>query len=478
MANNILTAQQMINRARSLADLPNAQFITYQDQLDSLNESYGDVYEKLIESNDDFYVNEYIITPLASQIVPNSMNDEYLIPLPSDFYKLRQLSYFDGSYWHTVVKHTNTDMPRNRAQPCYRLRGQNLHLLGMATYSVSSLKMEYYPPKMLITQPDQVLTFGSGLTQNQIWSITNAIDYTPVQNTTIYYIPSTQILYADSLTLNNSAQLLTAQASAISNIDYYKGSIYFLQNGNIYSASTDLMTTPIVPTAIISTANVANFTINNVSGVDSIYYWNGTNTIQCSLKGTGSTIISAVFSNDYCFVQGVVSFLTNTGAVNVNGSVLPTALASYTMLSSDGTNLYVLDSSYNLHQLQLLNTAGVWTVSLDTIMYSNVYTMGPLASSGYGQATNRWGIITLDPYVQAISATINTTFSYPFNAVNEIIAYQTAVDMSRKQDNVEKVQLLMQRLATLWERYQSQFLRDDFQYERISNYYSPTNRWI
>ena len=111
-------------------------------------------------------------------------------------------------------------------------------------------------------------------------------------------------------------------------------------------------------------------------------------------------------------------------------------------------------------------------------MYSNVYTMGPLASSGYGQATNRWGIITLDPYVQAISATVNTTFAYPFNAVNEIIAYQTAVDMSRKQDNVEKVQLLMQRLATLWERYQSQFLRDDYQYERISNYYSPTNRWI
>ena len=477
----VLTAQQMVNRARSLAELPNAQFITYQDALDSLNEAYNDVYEKLIESDDDYYVNEVVISPASYSPVANTMSDEYLIPLPPDFYKLRTLLYFDNNYWHNVDKFPIRVTPLQPSKPMYRLKGAYLHLIGMAAYPVNSLRLDYYPPPAQITLPDITYTFGNettALTQAQTWAVSNAIDYTPVDNTLIYYIPSTGSLYADSLTLTQSVALLSGQVNAITNIDYYKGSIYYIQSGNIYSAVTDLQTTPIVPTAVINTGNVVNFTINNVNGIDYIYFWNGTNTVRCTLAGGSQTTVQASFSNDYAFVQGVPIFLTSTGAVNLNGSILATALASYSMLASDGTNVYLLDPLYNIHLLIISNSSGSWIVVTDTILFSNIFTMGPIAAPGNGMTTYRFGVVTLDTYLESVSATPNYAFAYPPNATNEIISYQMGIDFARKAENATKVSELTTRLAALWARYQSQQDRDDYQYERIGNFYSPDNRYM
>ncbi len=475
---NTLTAQQMINRARSLADLPNAQFITYQDQLDSLNEAYVDVYEKLIESDDDFYVNTVIINPTGAEIVDFSNNDEYLIPLPTDFYKLRQLTYFDGAFWHDVDRHSNRATPGQYSRPMYRLENMNLHMLGMSTYPISMLRMKYYPPAQQITVPDKVLTFGTQLSVQQLWACTNGAAYAPEANALFYYFATPGFaagnFYCESITLTSWNPILPNQTNKVSNPIYWKGSIYYLQSGNILSAVTDFKST-IVPTTVIGTGNVVNFTINTVNGVDLLYYSNGTVTNHSTLAGANITQFSAGFTLNVVYAQGNPAYLTNTGVINYAGAALPTA-TTYISMTSDGTNLIVLDSVGYIHQLTLVETLSVWSVASDTILASNITTMGQYAAPSTGQLSGRLGVLTGDPYLQSISTAVNTQFTYPYNSVNEIISYQTAVDFARKQEDTTKIQTLNTRLSQLWARYQSQVGRDDFSYERIADYYAPDNR--
>jgi hypothetical protein len=470
-----LTGQQVINRARSLADLPTTTFLSYQDELDSLNESYGDIYEKITESDNDFYVNEVTIQITSAYSVTDSMGDEYLVPLPADFFKLRACYYYDGAYWTKMDKFHPDESKIRPSSPMYRFKGQNLWLIGMGSVLPSSIKLSYYPPAQYLTKPDKIYTFGLILTQAQIWAL-SSLDYTTVQNTMLYYTGDS--LIADSLTLNSQTSLLTGQASAITNIDYYRGYVYYIQNGNIYAAPTDLLTAPIVPVAIVSTALVQNFTIAN----NLIYFYNGIVTNSCSLTGTGVSLVQASFTNDYNFVQGVPVYLTSTGTINIAGTIL--SATTYNMLTTDGTNLYVLDAAQNLHQLQLALTLSVWSIALDTIIASGVVIMSPYtaastsintitSSLGAGQQTGRIGVLTNDPYIQSISTALNSVFSYPYNELNEIISYQCAIDFKRKQSG--DTSLLERRVAELWQTFSSKIKRDDFQLERIGNWYGQIN---
>lgn len=137
--------------ARSIADLPNSTIITAQDELNYLQESYLDVYTKILENNDDFYLKDFVYTVTSANQDPNNIYD-YLVTLPFDFYRLRFIDYQYGANWNRMDKF-NPDL-RNvtGTSPRYRFKDTKLWVHN-STLNTGNLviRVSYYPVPQTLT---------------------------------------------------------------------------------------------------------------------------------------------------------------------------------------------------------------------------------------------------------------------------------------------------------------------------------------
>jgi hypothetical protein len=115
------TASGIIKRAEQIADLENSDFITESEKLTLLNESFQILFQKVINTNDRFFIQEVT--------VENGME------LPSDFYQLSNL----------YVKKTHQPITkRNNVQVIgYEIKNNNIYL--SEEYHNAEIIMEYIP---------------------------------------------------------------------------------------------------------------------------------------------------------------------------------------------------------------------------------------------------------------------------------------------------------------------------------------------
>lgn len=121
-----LTLAQIRTQAQQIADMENSGFVSDSEWLRIINQGYRQVYNLLVNVNEDYFTTttEFTIT---------SGNTE---PLPSDFYKLRGVDYKLGeNRWIRVQIFNHAD--RNlRTLPSssdvnwryYRIYGGNIHI--------------------------------------------------------------------------------------------------------------------------------------------------------------------------------------------------------------------------------------------------------------------------------------------------------------------------------------------------------------
>ncbi len=431
-----MTASTLISRAKSLADLQSTDFITYQDKLNSLNESYRDVYSAITEANDDYFLQEEI---LSVSPVPNGNSFEYQVPLPDDFFQVRYIDFSTQGVWQPVNKFPLSARDINPGQPYYRFKDRNLWILGNIT---GDIRLGYYPKREILSLPDDPLTFLSTLPAYDGTRITPS-SYT---NNTLIYIeaPGTNyIIKAQNLSTGVTSTLYTS-ATAISNVVYYKGYIYFIDNtGNIKRGTTDLLGT-LTPANIIATANVASFTVYK----DNVYFATGTETRICGLDGTGSTQIAAEVRTSY-----YSPYYVHNGEIFNAG--VASGITGVSRLSSDGVYLYTLKTTGDLVKYSL-DYMDQWTLA------SGVKFIGPVTG-------DRIPVNVENVAFLGLSTAHDSDVSYPDNAIFEVISYQAAVDFRRKQN--ADTTALTQRLAALWSTFKDTIVRDEYQPERIRNYY-------
>ncbi len=77
---NTITLLQLRTQARERADMENSEFISPEELLSYINQSYAELYDILVGRFEDYY------TLNTTIVVPNGSSQ---IPLPTDFYKLR-----------------------------------------------------------------------------------------------------------------------------------------------------------------------------------------------------------------------------------------------------------------------------------------------------------------------------------------------------------------------------------------------------
>jgi len=117
----------IISAGRDLADAPGVAFYTEAEALRAVNNSWYDLYTKLAENNDDYFLTK--VGPGAIVLTPSTDWDKvYETTLPSDFLRLRLLKYKTGNRWTSAVKLSLEDFANSTHWPGYRIVGTKLEI--------------------------------------------------------------------------------------------------------------------------------------------------------------------------------------------------------------------------------------------------------------------------------------------------------------------------------------------------------------
>jgi len=458
----IFDARTLVRNARSIADLQETQFISYEDTVNALNEGYREIYNKYTESDSDFWIEEVIVTPTEEMLDPNATN-AYLIPLPDNFYKLRTVSWSNGQ-WLPMNKFSMSERDNFTGIPMYQIRNGNLWVIGI---NLNEVKIAYYIPMETVTVPYEPRSLTPETAPN-MRNITSM--YWDAKGQVLYYIYSGTIVKSYDPASGTVSTLYTS-VNAIATVWYSGGYVYFRDTVALTILTAPLATT-LVPVSL-GLSSVANYSLSPSTG--KLYYATASATFSASLTGTGSTQVLASTSTFYLLYQGTPLWVASNLIV-INGT--PSAVASVKIVT-DGVWLYSLDSNGTLSRytltdgaLELVDTvASSLSIIGAGVSYSNQII--PQVSDFDAVWLPASWIPTLDYSAQAVvqSLTQNTVFDYPTNEVNELMSYQMAVYFLRKQTDQAKIALVAAAVARLWDRFYSVNKRDEYQSTRINNSY-------
>lgn len=449
------TASKLIEYARSLSDLQNSRFITYEDEVTFLNEAYRDIYNLYTESSGDYYTKDLVFELTGANLDPTSLGGgEYLYPLPTDFYKIRLLSFNNGDRWQPCMRFSTSERDTTPTLPKYRLKNNNLWLLVPNGMSLK-FKMTYYIPPQTVTLPNYNVSF---LENTPVYQLSNiAPGFFVEEKNLLIYVEDTAIKVDDKD--SGDIRTLYNSVTAITNlVTYYGGYIYWISavDGQVYRAPTDFIST-LVPVALPGALGVTSLNIQN----GNLYYSTLTDTYQAELDGTSAGVVLASDSVDYQLLGNTPLYIS-AGTI-WHGTTDTTVPAN--RVFQYGGRVYYTNNTNRILELNMVD------YSSGVVIQTNSLFEGFVNENGYLPIRTDKGII-------ATSLVPDTVFDYPTNEVNEIIAYVCAISFSRKQNDQAKQAALTPRLDGLMTRFANVNKRDEYQFFRINNDIRTVPLWF
>lgn len=480
MAQISVPCSSLVARALSLADLVNSKFISYDDLMNSLNEAWKDVYNFLTERNDDYFMTLTTLNA-SSALVGQPLNpNEYLIPLPDDFFKLRFLDYNYSGSWQPMKKFSLDNRGNYGTVMSYRFQGDNLWILaGPFTTSFPMIRMGYYPPPSRLYAPNstQFFTPNTGLPDYSLATIADPF-YIPGKsnsplpdsvsqptltvNAMLYCDTSNQAINFVSNNTNTNVTVVSSPSS-LSYPTYSKGYLYWVQSGDIYGAQFD----PTNPAAVTGTQLTTSAVVTWMGMTDTpnqlAFTTNGTLktfTLSALTSITGATVVGApAGATSYNTYSGLDIWLTLGGVLTVNGVSLETGVSQ---LYSDDEYVYYV-KNFLLYRGTLDVTVPATPTMVSEFLQDDVKEIGPVSGGDW------LPVIDDQLNLKLISTVPDYTITYPNNLVPEMIAYQMAMDFKRKQESKDGLALLQERYTALEGRFSEVAMRDDYKPERINN---------
>jgi hypothetical protein len=483
-----MTATDIIARARSVSDLPNSQFVSHLDELNSINEAWKDLYAALMDNDDDYYVTELSITITTANAVAGA-NNEYTTTLPSDFVKLRYLDFRTASAdWMPVRKFSLSQKDDQPGDPYYRIKGNVLWIVGGAVPATGfTLRMGYYPVQATITAPQADFVYGTSYAPNLFTAITSPC-YASYLETMVYANGNT-ITSENVINATQGAPIaLFAESGAVTNIVYNRGTLYYIRGGFIWFKATNLTAAFLAPTQFTTPTGVVCFYISGTT----CYYATSTQIRSCDLTGGTDALVSAVANVTSLVAIGpIVAYRTTASLVALVAPAVTLYASSIAKITSDGgssTLLYILDNAGFVRRVTFNALTGA--IVTDEIVDSSATDIG-MPVYDINQAPATWIIPTLKAgamYQQllGVDGTVDYSFSYPNNLAPEIMAWRSAVDYRTKQGADPTLHLAKLghptnagegNAAGLWARFEQTIRRDEYQPEKMRNAYADRS-WI
>lgn len=145
-----MTVQEIIDAARFYTQIDSSVFFAAGDELRTLNRAYRDIYERIMQADDEFFVTEVTLNPASFTTVRERVYD---ITLPVDFYRLRNLIARSGTSENQLRRKDPNDV--NQAEG-YRFHNNLLRIFTGTGYD--SYRLEYYPlPVEYIATTDDIV---------------------------------------------------------------------------------------------------------------------------------------------------------------------------------------------------------------------------------------------------------------------------------------------------------------------------------
>ncbi len=454
---------QLLDSARSLADLQNTDFVTYKDTQDALNEAYRDIYNQYTESQGDYFCKEVLIQMTSAYVVPDTFGYWYELPLPDDFYKVREVSYQAGGMWANVNSFAMSDRNTPSIIPQYRIKNNKLWILSANAWLI---RLGYYIPPIELSSPDAPISFLSDREDYDISDVAYP-SYVSAKDSMLY-TEGTDIKAQSNTADGAIYTLLTATAPSAP--VYYRGYVYYIEAGNIRRFTSDLKAANGTPATVVNTANVVALSVFN----NRLYFDDGTNSRFANLDGTGSTIYGAR-GTAWCQLQDDIAYLSNAGVV-LKGLVAVTGInANPVSIASDNVYLYVQHADYTLYRYTITGVVATDTKLMATGV-ARLYQYNVTDSAKRLQVTNNGtNTVSADITFTALSLIPDVLLDYPTTEVWELLSYGMAMFFVRKNSDTAKMGVLQPTIDKLWLRFLQTIDRDEYQAYRINDYYGQNS---
>jgi hypothetical protein len=476
------STNSIVNHAKGLADVVGANFPTYDDLVSSLNESWKDLYETLTDSSTDYFVTLALLSVGSNSTSAPLNPNEFLVALPNDFYKLAFLDYNYNGSWQRMQIFAKDNRASNPSTPLYRFQGNQLWVIGgMWNSPTFQVRIAYYPIPATLYFPNQTQTFISGLT-----------DFQQTQITSLFYIPGplsapfnqnvnpapgayNGLAFVQQGTgisfISNSTGVVTpllVSAAALSNPIYYKGVFYWIQAGNIYGSIFN----PAIPALLTPVQMTVSNTVTFMEiYLNTIYFVDSTTTKSSAVPSTPASITGVAVTlpftppasvKAYSFVNSLPYWLDAANHLFLNNASFA-SIGTITAVVADSTHLFVVIAN-SLYRLTFDYTVPALPVLFATELIASDVS---LIADPFQNYIPVFGLESQQIY--AYSTFPDMTITYPNNLAYELISYQIAMDIKRKQSDAEGGEIIKERFTSLYTRFLDQTRRDDYYPDRISN---------
>lgn len=156
-----MTGQDIILKARRIADIVNSKFISDEEALDYLNEAYKSYYDKIIGTATDWLLQEYSVPADEIREYTDGNRVYWMIQPPEDMYKLRGLSVRVGGFRRDLRMFPKLE-EFTFPECSYRLTTDNkIKIINPSPIDKSSVVIGYYRPPTEIKTTENAASFTS-----------------------------------------------------------------------------------------------------------------------------------------------------------------------------------------------------------------------------------------------------------------------------------------------------------------------------
>jgi hypothetical protein len=146
-----MLVSDIIAAAKQYTQIDGSSWFPDVDALRSVNRAYRDVYEKILDANDEYFIKEVTVLVSAMTKVRDNL---YEYTLPSDWYRLRQLNAVIPTGEHQFERLDPLAINQHEG---YRYFNSKLRLTFRNPYD--SFRIEYYPTPAEYTALNQNINY-------------------------------------------------------------------------------------------------------------------------------------------------------------------------------------------------------------------------------------------------------------------------------------------------------------------------------
>lgn len=421
-----MKASDLYRRSRQLADLEGSAFISWNEAVNCLNESYIGLYEKLINMGDNSFVESF-------------HTKEKEIELPKDFWQLKGVFLWNNGNLQTINRRADNNGIHHLS---YEMRNGKIFIFG----NPNEILIEYYKkPKTIYMPPSDI---DAGLTLPEGAVVLGCYAYT-----FLYQIEDTEqndiICVYDVDGIKNAYDIL--ETFNANKIWINKDFVFTLVDGDliVYDlASSETYTyTDAIPLVtesgelyIINDGNICELIFNGVSyAVRQIKEYS-------VLSDAFYYVCNDALNDFYCIVDDTIYHNAETTEQNAKSIIYADERCYYLAINKAG---YLDEEGNKLIQGGIGGSVGF--VGINEI-------------TGYGYCTKKYGKYFICPYVE------DTLLDFPNSFYYQMLSYLLAISFRCKQG--ADITLLSSQLAMISQTFEDTLGSDNFQFPRMGNVYN------